>query len=49
MIAKEKFLVLRIDNSDREKAGDSENERIGKMQIDSYMRMENRYESFGPI
>ena len=49
MIARVECLVLIIENSDRVKSGDSENERMGKVQIDACMRIENRHESFGPI
>ena len=49
MIAREECLVLRIENSNRPKVDDSENERMGKVQIDTCMRMENVHESFGPI
>ena len=49
MIAREEYLVLRIENSDREKTGDSENERMEKVQIDACMIIENRHKSFGPI
>ena len=49
MIATIECLVLIIENSDRAKAGDSDNERMRKVQIDACMRIENMRESFGPI
>ena len=49
MISREECLVLRIENSDRAKAGDSENERMGNAQIDAFTRMENGHDVFGPI
>ena len=49
VMSRVKCLVLRIENSDGAKVGYSDNERIGKVQIDDCMRMENRHESFGPI
>ena len=44
---REECIVLRIENSNRSKVGDSENERMGKVQIDACVRLENRHESFG--
>ena len=49
MIAREECLVLRIENSDRVKVTDSENARVGKVQIDVCKKMENRHESVCPI
>ena len=49
MIERPDCLVLRIENADRAKVDDSENERMGKVKIDAHMRMENRHESFDPI
>ena len=49
MIAREECLVLRIENSDREKVGHSENERIGKVQIEACMKIGNRHERFDTI
>ena len=46
--ARVECLVLRLDKSNRIKVGDSENERIRKVQIDACMRMDNRHGSFGP-
>ena len=48
-IAREEHLVLRIENVNREKVGHSENERIGKVQIEAFMRIKNRHEMFVPI
>ena len=48
-IAREECLVLRIENGDRAKVGHSENERIGKVQIEVCMRTENRDDRFDPI
>ena len=49
MIAREECLILRIENRNRAKLGDSDDERMGKVQINACMRMDNRHESFGPI
>ena len=48
-IAREEHLVLRIENGNRSKVGHNENERIGKVQIEACMRIENRHEIFDPI
>ena len=48
-IEREEHLVLRVDNGDIEKVGHSENERIGKVQIEACMRIENIHEMFDPI
>ena len=42
MIKREECLVLRIENNDRVKAGDSENERIWNVQIEAFTIIENR-------
>ena len=49
IIARKECLVLRIENGNREKVGCRENERIGKVQIEACMRIENRHERFDPI
>ena len=49
LIAREECLVLKFENGDRSKAGHSENERMGKVQIEACMKIENKHEIFDPI
>ena len=42
VIAREEYLVLRIENGDRAKVGHSENERMGKAHLEAYRGIENR-------
>ena len=48
-ISREENLVLRIENGSRAKVSHSENERMGKVQIEACTRIENRHEKFDPI
>ena len=49
VMSREEYLALRIENSDRAKVCHSEKERIGKVQIEACVRIENRHERFDPI
>ena len=45
----EQYLALRIENSERVKLGQSENERMVKVKIKACVRIENVNESFNPV